>query len=111
MNYKEWISDLKRKYSPEWDYGVHWTLKELGPKPTHPFYIKFRVSWIKDTGELYAVSLDEEHRHFFILGVFESKDDVERRMAGWTQAVWEDDSLKKFFPEINFAKTLEVKNV
>lgn len=39
--------DERRRWSPEWDYGVHWrAAEELWPR--------WRVSWVVATGDLYA---------------------------------------------------------
>lgn len=40
-----------RHRSPEWDYGVHWRLTDSGPD-----FPRYRLSWIVETGELYAVA-------------------------------------------------------
>jgi hypothetical protein len=63
MNVQEFHDlDPVRARSPEWDYGVHWIEREGMAWPI------WRVSWIVETGELYAVKLagDNEVR---VLGV------------------------------------------
>ena len=41
--------DDRRRYSPEWDYGVWWRLSVEERWP------RWRVSWVCETGDLYAV--------------------------------------------------------
>jgi hypothetical protein len=41
--------DERRRYSPEWDYGVWWRSSDDGPRWPH-----WRVSWVCETGDLYA---------------------------------------------------------
>ena len=43
-----YVDDERRRRSPEWDYGVFWA---PSPEDRWP---RWRVSWIVDTGDLYA---------------------------------------------------------
>lgn len=81
----------ERKHSPEWDYGVMW---REGPRwPT------FRVSWIVETGELYAyapsvgvkvlgvVPRSGEYPHGIHAGRWRSwvnEQLIEKVMEGWS---------------------------
>lgn len=85
-----------REFSPEWDFGVMW--RET-PDKEWPLW---RVSWIVNTGEIYAVSRDQ----YRLLGVvpavgeypnpkvgdsasldkwheFNRAQDIEKVMEGW----------------------------
>ena len=84
--YKEWIE--KRAKSGEIDYGVWWGLYDR----KFPFW---RVSWIRNTGELYAVSPATDE--YIILGRYETEAEVERRMEGWAESRM---IITEFFPEI-----------
>jgi hypothetical protein len=56
-----------RRFSPEADFGVHWTDGSDWPR--------YRVSHIRDTGELYATSLSGGgHAGIEILGVIPADD-------------------------------------
>lgn len=80
--YREWADVPERKRSPEVDFGVHWReegARFFGLGPT------WRVSWIRDTGELYAVEQSPEHDRFVVLGVYQTYKQVERAMEGWAE--------------------------
>ena len=47
-----YADDERRRFSPEWDYGVWWN----DGVRRWPVY---RLSWVIETGDLYAVSPDE----------------------------------------------------
>lgn len=74
----EFYADPKRKLSPEVDFGVGWT---AGPS-TWPQY---RVSWVVDTGEWYAVRHTD--RMVFILGRTEpnNREQAEEALEGWAE--------------------------
>ena len=91
--YKEWIGEEKRERSGEIDYGVWWGLYEK----KFPFW---RVSWIRNTGELYAVNL-ATYDEYIILGHYETEEEVERRMKGWAESRM---IIAEFFPEINIER-------
>ena len=100
----EFFSDPRRRKSPELDFGVIWTLGTPWPR--------WRVSWIDDTGELYAIPMtsppDPDVRPVLILGVFRTRHEVERRMRGWSDKLRRD--LSEYFPELRDPKTyLRVK--
>ncbi|MEW6095260.1 MAG: hypothetical protein AB1567_01855 [bacterium] len=71
-SYKQWIDEENRRTSGEIDYGVWWGLYER----SFPWW---RVSWIRETGELYTVNLSNLDE-FIILGNFTTEEEVERRM-------------------------------
>ena len=56
-----WLGDLRRMTSPESDYGVMW--RNAGCR--HPLW---RVSYIRDTGEVYAAEQGGMNR-IWVLGV------------------------------------------
>ena len=78
-----WLMDDARRRSGEVDFGVLWC---LAGKP----WPHYRISWIRDTGELYAV----EQGNFmdvgpdldlmvYVLGHYRTLDEVEEELAGW----------------------------
>ncbi len=73
--YHEWIEQPQRKKSGEVDYGVWWRLHGRRREPT------WRVSWLQDTGELYAVCPRDDT--FTVLDTFETREQVERALHGW----------------------------
>lgn len=88
-------ADIRRKHSPEVDYGVWWRDGQAYPT--------YRVSFIVDTGELYAIDVNEKSVE--ILAIFtefglEKYDDearkkfVESVMAGWAEKCGDIDSLE-----------------
>lgn len=89
-DYSLWIADAHRKRSSEVDFGVWWRVP--GSRAT------WRVSWIENTGELYAREQQTPDSDIFILlGVFPTRDDVEAAMEGWTEV---DNDLARLFPEL-----------
>ena len=85
--YEEWAADPRRAKSPEVDFGVHWY--EERAVRGGVFWPTWRISWIQNTGELYAVeqasSSPERPRRFVVLGVFPTREEVERFMEGWAE--------------------------
>lgn len=83
--FQSWITEPARARSPEVDYGCWWMLN--GPRE----FPRWRVSFIVDTAEVYAVKL-EGHRpnEFIVLGKISTGCDVraemERRMQGWAES-------------------------
>jgi len=71
---EEFFGDEKRRKSPEVDFGAWWGL--LSRNETG----KWRVSWIEDTGELYAVCRGT----VIVLGTYK-REEVEERMRGWEE--------------------------
>lgn len=92
--YQDWISDPKRARSGEVDFGVWWGLQDrdfcYGKSP-------WRVSWIEDTGELYARELTSDR--YIVLGVYPTRAEVEARMEGWADDL-DRMTLTHFFPEV-----------
>lgn len=84
MNLSEFYSENSiRKKSPEADYGVWWY--DTQPFPPH------RVTYIRDTGEVYAVALDNS-REVEILGLVPPDVDLnvyyrtlDRILDGWSE--------------------------
>jgi hypothetical protein len=61
----------RRRFSPEWDFGVHWQFSDRGPE-----WPRYRVSWILETGELYAVAnTGPDARNVHVLAVVEKVGD------------------------------------
>lgn len=90
-DYQSWRQDAARRTSREVDYGAWWRLG----KDNFP---RYRVSWMRDTGELYAVALQYPPTRFFVIGTFKTRREVEERMAGWSDEFGRD--LLEFFPEL-----------
>jgi hypothetical protein len=76
--YQTWMEMPARAESPELDFGIWWV--KQGTR-----YPRWRVSWIEDTGELYAKALDNSDL-FVIMGYFPSEQDVKAHMDGWSVA-------------------------
>jgi hypothetical protein len=74
--YKDWIDEPKRARSGEVDFGVWWTL--AGNEREFP---RWRVSWIKDTGELYACQPAKDK--LIVLGVIPERQAVEQVLEDW----------------------------
>lgn len=85
--YDRFINEKIRKESLEVDFGVWWGLTERSS-----FNDKWRVSWIENTGELYACC--ERKNIAIVLGIFKTRKEVEERMKGWSD---EKQVLKDFF--------------
>jgi hypothetical protein len=93
--YKEWIARPDRERSPESDFGGWYSLN--GEK--NPAAHRWSVSWIEDTGEIYARC--EHTDEYILLGMTKPGDEsqVERALDGWSnpdlevfhnlQALWE----------------------
>ena len=75
--YRKWIAAPQRRASPEVDFGVWWRSLRV-PLST------WRVSWIQNTGELYACELGGDR--YILLGKFNARQEVEERMAGWAES-------------------------
>jgi hypothetical protein len=75
-----YASDPRRAHSHEVDYGSLW--RESAPVPT------YRLAWVENTGELYAVQLseaDERNDPVEVLGVLWSWQQVDSCLAGWPE--------------------------
>jgi len=68
--------NIERMHSAEYDYGGWWT---ANGKPSE--WPRFTVSWIEDTGELYAWNSPEDL--YQVLGRFDTEAAVEQAMEGW----------------------------
>lgn len=80
-----WCNHDVRRRSGEVDFGVLWCL-EGKPWP------HYRISWIRDTGELYAIEQGnfvdvgpDLDRLVYLLGIYRSRADVESAMLGWCE--------------------------
>ena len=78
-NYRRWANKPERKQSGEIDFGCWWG--ENGPA-TWP---RFMVSWICNTGELYAVSLAASDDKYVVLAKTKPHDEdaAENLMRHW----------------------------
>ena len=75
-----WCDQEGRRRSGEVDFGSRW---QVADGPEWPLY---RVSWIRDTGELYAIEERlEGRRRLCVLGIITDRETVERLMDGWTE--------------------------
>ena len=79
--YAVWIAEPARKRSAELDSGGHWKLHGV-----HTEHQTWRVSWIVDTGELYAV--DDRADEFILLGKTKQNDEARAEffVEGWSNA-------------------------
>jgi hypothetical protein len=73
-----YAADPRRKFSRELDFGVWWKERDID-WPRH------RVSWIFDTGEVYAYSQRKSSGPptVVILGVISEEERVEAVLEGW----------------------------
>jgi hypothetical protein len=78
-DYKQWIGIPKRARSGEVDYGVWWTL--AGSEREFP---RWRVSWIENTGELYACQTAKDK--LIVLGVILERQAVGQVLEGWSNS-------------------------
>ena len=99
-DYQKWISEPKRKRSGELDFGCWWTLYPDDPPASPLVFVqgceqvtmfsasdagRWRVSWIDDTGELYAKHLAHGSDAMIVLGHYPTSEAVEERMEGWAE--------------------------
>lgn len=75
--FQAWKNAPERRRSPEVDFGVWWTRRDGLAEPT------WRISWIEQTGELYAVRNDARLDAHIMIGVFRERIDVEDALQGW----------------------------
>ena len=72
--------DSQRRYSGEADYGVHWTLPGSN--------LRYRVSYVRNTGEIYAVpNLSPNEAKVFLIGQVPA-DPVEDEPKSWPTRRW-----------------------
>ena len=79
QEYEDWISETSRAQSGEIDFGVWWTL--TGNEREFP---RWRLSWIKATGELYACQAAKDR--YIKLGVIPERVQVEVILKGWADS-------------------------
>lgn len=85
--YTAFITCPTRLRSDEYDFGVWWKLEGHS--------LPFSVSWIEDTGELYATNRDK----LIILKVITDLDKVRNLMTGWEFLMVKPNSLNKLMDE------------
>ncbi len=80
LDYQTFIEHPERKTSREVDFGVRWRLLE------EPTDWPWRVSWIANTGELYAVEVVAHgRRRAIVLGRYAEREEVEALLEGWAE--------------------------
>lgn len=92
-----YVADERRRKSEECDYGVHWRLQG--------WEYRWRVSYVRDTGEIYAVHQGATIGPVFILGYvppdpvggrgrnslfYRTLDDI---LSGWPEYCLRQDGL------------------
>ena len=101
-------ADERRRSSAEVEFGTDWTDR---------YGVRHGLSWVEDTGELYVMRepvagewadpfggihvtgsrrIDEEEQEGMIVtvvGVVPTREEVERILSGWEQAVGQADSV------------------
>ncbi|MGB8646995.1 MAG: hypothetical protein WCF84_17290 [Anaerolineae bacterium] len=70
--YAVWKKEPDRVASRELHFGTFWKMHGAS----------WRVSWLADTGELYATELTRADR-FVVLGHFETSREINGRMRSW----------------------------
>ena len=86
----------ERRYSPEADYGSHWTTTERR---------RYRISYIQDTGEIYALELSGHDGPITLLGqvpadpVTDPRTDLYYRTLDAVLAEWPEQALNRQGPE------------
>ena len=81
-DYQQWAAAPERKASVDLDYGTWWNL--YGDAQAQPTDARWRVSWIADTSELYAVELRGPRRdRYILLGYFDDEASTDAALAGW----------------------------
>ena len=82
--FQKFIHAPKRERSGEHDFGSHWKWR-TGNTPLH-LLPSARISWIEDTGELYAVIFDfnlSEPDRYILIGIYPKEEQVEFAMRDW----------------------------
>ena len=97
-----YASDPQRAQSREVRYGTLW--REFAPVPA------YRLAWVQNTGELYAVELsepDERKDPVEVLGVLWSGPQGEACLAGWSarcgeqrSLLWARDRIRRWRPVV-----------
>jgi hypothetical protein len=82
--------DPRRRASDEIEFGREWS--EGG--------LRFEVSWVADTGEVYVMGEPYSRREIStesvtveVLGVINGQDAINSTLAGWQEAMAKPDSL------------------
>ncbi len=97
-------ADERRRRSPEVELGTEWVDKEG---------VRYELNWVQDTGELYVMREPAPHEYadpfggihinikdsapadgmtVGVIGRVDSRDELERVMAGWLDAMGQPDS-------------------
>jgi len=71
-NLEAFYAERGGERSPEKDFGVWWYRPDS--------QVPYRVSWVGETGDLYAKRWDDE---ITLLGRFKNEDEVDETLAGW----------------------------
>ena len=95
--------NTERRYSGEAEYGCHWTLlNENDSVMTAP---RWRVSYVRNTGEVYAVVLSRQEAPLYVLAVVPPDDvdyndfrrpyygTLEKILDGWAERCAKPNSL------------------
>jgi len=82
--------DPRRRASDEIEFGREWS--EAG--------LRFEVSWVADTGEVYVMGEPYSRREIStesvtveVLGVIKGQDAINSSLAGWREAMAKPNSL------------------
>jgi len=82
--------DPRRRASDEIEFGREWSENDL----------RFEVSWVADTGEVYVMAEPYSRREIStesvsveVLGVIKGRDAIDSALAGWQEAMAEPNSL------------------
>ena len=82
--------DPRRRASDETEFGREWSEND----------VRFEVSWIADTGEVYAMAEPYSRREIStesvtveVLGVIKGRDAINSALAGWREAMAKPNSL------------------
>ena len=82
--------DPRRRASDEVEFGREWSENDL----------RFEVSWIADTGELYVMAEPYSRRELStasvtveVLGIIKGRDAINSLLAGWREAMPKPNSL------------------
>lgn len=76
-----------RLRSPEVDFGVFWW-------KGRPMYSgQHRISWIEDTGEVYAALLNRGRPAYRVIGCIPTREAVEQALEGWDEMCGGEASL------------------
>ena len=99
-DYDNWIEERQEKarqegkrYLAEVDFGVNWKIHgEL--------WETWRVSWIEDTGELYAYGLDANSNDIFIVHPrrFKTEEEVREHLRQQYEDLYDNHCLESVFP-------------